>query len=178
MCGNRRILEKCKKYMNKFGEYAAAGTEGDFRIQAGYGIMNARHKRKGKALPKPGRSLTAAIAARCAAKTWYNERSPRQAGVTCLAGSANIGVYKERKTHPRNGEPLQLSSPGRRDHGSMCGKAILPAQGNMDGQGTIPLAGRARLVWRGLRMLACKGKKNVFPKRGARGKERQFPMKR
>ena len=70
MCGNRRILEKCKKYMNKFGEYAVAGTEGDFRIQAGYGIMNARHKRKGKALPKPGRSLTAAIAARCAAKTW------------------------------------------------------------------------------------------------------------
>ena len=54
--------------------------------------MNARHKRKGKALPKPGRSLTAAIAARCAAKTWYNERSPRRAGVTCLAGTANAGV--------------------------------------------------------------------------------------
>ena len=51
--GSRRILEKCKKYMNKFGEYAVAGTEGDFRIQAGYGIMNARHKRK----DKPFRSL-------------------------------------------------------------------------------------------------------------------------
>ena len=68
-----------------------------------YGIMNARHKRKGKALPKPGRSLTAAIAARCATKTWYNERSPRRAGVTGLVGAANAGVYKERKTHPQNG---------------------------------------------------------------------------
>ena len=47
---------------------------------------------EGPALPKPGRSLTAAIAARCAAKTWYNERSPRRAGVTCLAGTANAGV--------------------------------------------------------------------------------------
>ena len=47
----------------------------------------------------------------------------------------------------------------------MCGKAILPAQGNMDGQGTIPLAGCARLVWRGLRMLACKREKDVSPKR-------------
>ena len=118
--------------------------------------MNARHKRKGKALPKPGRSLTAAIAARCAAKTWYNERSPRRAGVTGLAGSANTGVYKERKTHPRNGEPFRLPSPGRHDHDNMCGKAILPAQENRDGSGTFPLVGWARLGRQEPRMQADK----------------------
>ena len=36
------------------------------------GIIDARLKRKGKALPKPERSLTAAVAARCALPTWYN----------------------------------------------------------------------------------------------------------
>ena len=57
------------------------------------------HGRFGNKFPRPGHSLTAAIAARCAAKTWYNEHSPRQAG-----GIANASVYKERKTYSRNRE--------------------------------------------------------------------------
>ena len=76
-----------------------------------YGIMNARHKRKGKALPKRGRSLTAAIAARCAAKTWYNERSPRRAGVT-MAICAGRQSCRHKKT--RMDRELALS-PDVRD---------------------------------------------------------------
>ena len=113
--------------------------------------MNARHKRKGKALPKPGRSLTAAIAARCATKTWYNERSPRRAGTTMA-----ICAGRQSCRHKETWMDRELSpSPGRHDHGNMCGKETLPAQENMDSSGTIP------------------------PRRaGTMGKERQFPMKR
>ena len=102
--------------------------------------MNARHKRKGKALPKPGCSLTAAIAARCAAKTWYNERSPRRAGVTmAVRPRSKFCRHKERWM----ARELSLS-PDVRDRGSTAKKQVLPAQGKMDGQGTIPLAGQAR----------------------------------
>lgn len=89
------------------------------------------HGRFGNKFPRPEHSLTAAIAARCAAKTWYNERNPRRAGMTMtictgrescrhkkiwtareqsprrasatgLTETANAGVYKERKTYSRN----------------------------------------------------------------------------
>ena len=123
--------------------------------------MNARHKRKGKALPKPGRSLTAAIAARCAAKTWYNERSPRRAGMTMtictgrescrhkekwtvreqsprrasatgLAETANAGVYKERKTYSRNRQGSDCLRLAGVTMTNMCGKETLPVQENLD----------------------------------------------
>ena len=45
------------------------------------------HGRFGNKFPRPEHSLTAAIAARCAAKTWYNERNPRRADITGEGGT-------------------------------------------------------------------------------------------
>ena len=93
-------------------------------------------------------------------RIWYNERSPRRAGMTGLDGTANTVLYEERKTYSRKEgtAPMALAgqvrpweyvrernpagtrkdgwigrppSPGRRDHDNMCRKAILPAQENM-----------------------------------------------
>ena len=73
-------------------------------------------------------------------KTWtVMEQSPSPGGQDWFGGDCECWRVKERRTHPRNGEPLRWPSPGGCDHDNMCGKAILPAQENMDGPGTIPL---------------------------------------
>lgn len=84
-------------------------------------------------------------------RIWYNERSPRRAGMTGLDGTANTVLYEERKTYSRKEgtAPMVLAgqarpweyvrernpagtrkdgwigrppSPGGRDHDNMCRK--------------------------------------------------------
>ena len=139
------------------------------------------HGRFGNKFPRPEHSLTAAIAARCAAKTGYNEHSPRQAG-----GIANAGVYKERKTYSRNREgsdcPRQAGitmtiwarrqpcrhkkpwtdrqhppSPGRHDPGKTRRKKQHSAQEKREGCAERNLSGQTYPGREEPRMLLCKG---------------------